>query len=173
MGQTAKGKKKYATVPIDLLRELLNYDPETGVFTWRASRKQANAGDVVGTVAEGYVRINIYGVVLRANRVAIAITTGEWPEGDVDHADTDSTNNRLSNLRVATRSQNCANAKRKSRNTSGYKGVSFCKKKHQWRAYVTVGGKQSHLGYFDSPEEAHAAYYAAAREHFGEFARAA
>ena len=91
----------------------------------------------------------------------------------VDHIDCDPLNNRRSNLRLATNSQNQWNSKRYRNNTSGFKGVSFHKNNNKWAANIQHNGKQRHLGNFDSPEEAHAAYCKAAEEFFGEFARAA
>lgn len=88
-----------------------------------------------------------------------------------DHANGDGLDNRRSNLRAATPSQNSANQRRSSRNTSGYKGVGWYARTSRWRAYLGTGGKQHHLGYFGSPEAAARAYDAAARAQWGEFAR--
>lgn len=92
-----------------------------------------------------------------------------WPL--VDHIDGDGLNNRRANLRPATHAQNSANQKRSSRNRSGFKGVHYYHRTSSWRAYIGVGGKQRHLGYFSTAEEAARIYDAAALELFGEFAR--
>ena len=92
-----------------------------------------------------------------------------WPL--VDHIDGDGLNNRRSNLRPATPSQNNANRRKSRQNTSGFKGVSYYHRTSRWRAYVGVDGKAIHLGYFDTAIDAARAYDAAALEHFGEFAR--
>lgn len=88
-----------------------------------------------------------------------------------DHIDGNPLNNCRDNLRLATISENNANARRRSDNQSGYKGVRWDEKTGTWRARIGLNGKRFSLGYFDTPEEAHAAYCTAARELFGEFAR--
>jgi hypothetical protein len=88
----------------------------------------------------------------------------------VDHIDNDSLNNTRENLRVATFSQNLANSSKSSKNTSGWKGVCFHKGRKRWQATIGVEGRSVYLGIFDTPEEAHAAYCQAAKEHYGEFA---
>lgn len=90
-------------------------------------------------------------------------------DGDVDHINGNSLDNRRSNLRVATRGENCANRKITARNTSGFKGVS--RHRDKWRAAIRAKGTYKHLGYFNSPSAAHAAYVEAAQTLFGEFAR--
>lgn len=89
----------------------------------------------------------------------------------VDHKDLDGLNNIRGNLRLASASQNHANAKPPKDNKSGYKGVSWHTRVGCWRAVITKNKRQHHLGYFDTPEEAHEAYKKAALELFGEFAR--
>ncbi len=89
----------------------------------------------------------------------------------VDHINGDGLDNRRSNLRPATPSQNLQNTRRPVSNSSGYKGVGFHKASGRWRAYIGIQGRQTSLGYHESPEAAARAYDAAAIEHFGEFAR--
>lgn len=89
---------------------------------------------------------------------------------EVDHIDGDKLNNQKSNLRIATRSQNNANKRRAKNNKSGFRGVSFKSKQRRWVAQICVNKHKKHLGYFDSPAEAHEAYKAAASKYFGEFA---
>lgn len=88
----------------------------------------------------------------------------------VDHVNTNKLDKRRSNLRLCTPSQNHANKPRSNKNTSGYKGVSWDSTRQKWKAGITVKQKARNLGRFSTPEEAHAAYLAAAREAFGEFA---
>jgi hypothetical protein len=95
--------------------------------------------------------------------------TGSWGRPTIDHRDGDPTNNRWNNLRKATPSQNSANRRRPQNNTSGFKGVLAYRGK--WRATISKNGQSTVLGMFQSPEAAHAAYVAAARKLFGEFAR--
>lgn len=94
-----------------------------------------------------------------------------WPNYILDHIDGNRANNKLSNLREATQSQNCANAKLRSNNTSGFKGVYYHPKTGKWKSQIKKDGVSRHLGLFPTPEEAHKAYVKAAKELFGEFAR--
>lgn len=89
----------------------------------------------------------------------------------IDHINGNPLDNRRSNLRLANKSQNAANAKRRADNTSGYKGVSWSRVSKKWRAYTREDGRQKHLGLFDTPEQAHDAYKTATVEVYGEFAR--
>ena len=89
----------------------------------------------------------------------------------VDHVNGNGLDNRLENLRVATPSQNQRNIGRRADNASGYKGVSWRAGCAKWRAYITIDGRQHHLGYYSTPELAHAAYGTAATELHGEFRR--
>lgn len=88
----------------------------------------------------------------------------------VDHRNMNGLDCRRENLRAATKSQNTRNSRLRRNNRSGFKGVTETSK--GWRAQCRFDGRNHHLGYFDTPEEAHAAYFAAACEHAGEFARA-
>lgn len=92
-----------------------------------------------------------------------------FPDCEVDHIDGDKLNCQRSNLRPCTRNQNCRNQSLSRANTSGYKGV--IKANHKWRARVKINGKHKHMGYWDTPEEAAAAYNSGARILFGEFAK--
>lgn len=158
----------------DEIDEFIAYDPATGVFTNKKQRRRSKIGDVLGTIsADGYVRITFRYKHYLGHRLAWRLMTGAWPSDDVDHRDLDRSNNRWANLRIATQSQNSANAPLTCRNTSGFKGVSFEKRRGLYQAYIGVSGRQVNLGYFKTAEEAHAAYKIAATKHFGEFARAA
>jgi AP2 domain/HNH endonuclease len=96
------------------------------------------------------------------------------PDGlRVDHKDGNGLNNRKDNLRPATDQQNSFNSRIPSNNTSGFKGVSWHKRDHKWRARITFGGKRRHLGDFNTPEDAHKAYAKASAELHGEFGRVA
>lgn len=88
----------------------------------------------------------------------------------IDHANHDGLDNRRANLRVCTRSQNCANRVAPCNNKSGFKGVSWYKRDGRWRACITIDGKNKHLGCFDAPEMAALAYNEVAAGHFGQFA---
>jgi hypothetical protein len=156
------------------LRELLHYNPETGEFTWLAApRAQRQAGDRAGFANNGYRLIGIAGHRYYEHRLAWLYMAGEWPPENIDHRDLDRANNRWTNLRLATYSQNAQNRPIGKANTSGYKGVYWHKIDEKWRAVIRVGGRRKHLGLFNDKEAAHAAYVAAAEKHYGEFARAA
>jgi len=157
------------------LRKRLTYDPQTGVFRWRRRRGPRAAGAVAGHTCQrqGYVVITLDGRHHPAGRIAWAISHGAWPTGEIDHKNGNKSDNRLANLRDVTKSLNMANVGRRKTNTSGFKGVSWSRWAGRWEARIQIAGKQKFLGYFGTPELAHAAYCAAAVEAFGECARAA
>lgn len=155
------------------LRELLDYDPETGVFRNKVARSNVPAGSVAGSLTQsGYVRISVDDVSYRAHRLAWLWMTGEWPRAFVDHRDTDKANNRWSNLREASKSQNGANRPVQANSRSKLKGAHFTKANGKWMSLIQHHGRKLYLGYFPTAEEAHAAYAAAAKNIYGEFARA-
>ena len=154
------------------LRELLHYDPDTGNFTWKVSRRKVKAGAIAGSKERKYLRIGIDGAKYSAHRLAWYYVHQEWPPDDIDH-EKDRTDNRIANLRSATRQQNNANRSIASNNKTGFKGVCFDKNRNKYQATIMVDGKTRYLGRFDKPEQAHAAYCGAAEKFFGEFARAA
>lgn len=156
---------------IDRLREALNYDPGTGIFTWLINPGGRNLlGKEAGCLPPSGRRwLSIDQVHLIASRAAWAWMTGEWPSAEIDHEDTNPQNNRWNNLRLATRSQQQANQKTRCDNSLGLKGVRLHKQSGLFHARIGREGKS--LGYFKTPEEAHAAYAVAAKARFGEFAR--
>jgi hypothetical protein len=151
----------------------LSYDPATGHFMWRQRRGgRAVAGAEAGSINNrGYRWICIDGCLYLAHRLAWLYVYGVWPSAEIDHIDGDPANNRLANLREATRAENGRNLRRRADNTSGAKGVCFEKSVGRWRASINVNGSQRHLGYFNTVKDATAAYDAAALRHHGEFAR--
>lgn len=175
------------------IRNLLDYDPETGVFRWRertvamfdatprrtAEHRCANwngrfAGIVAGVIRSGgYLQIFIFGGHHRAHRLAWLYMTGAWPLAEIDHINLDPSDNRWENLREATHSQNGTNKRRHRDNTSGFKGVNWHKASQKWRARIMKEKCEMSLGYFDTAEAAYAAYCEAANRLHGEFARVA
>lgn len=154
------------------LRTVLHYDPSTGIWRWTVQKGNAYPpGTVAGGIHKvvGYHYIMIDGQTYFGHRLAWLYMTGKWPELDIDHIDGDVSNNRWTNLRLATKSQNKANSKRYKNNTTGYKGVT--KVRDKWRAYIAVDKKRIWLGYYKTPEDASDAYQKAATKYFGEFAR--
>jgi hypothetical protein len=149
------------------LKELFRYESETGEFFWRVNKGTAKAGDRVECIdGHGYSIIGVDGRNYAGHRLAWIYMFGYFPK-ELDHKDRDRSNNRVANLRDATRSRNRANAKMKSNNQSGFKGVS--QYGSSWRAYIGYNSKVIALGTFSTPEEAHAAYCRAGRELYGEF----
>lgn len=158
-------------------REAFDYDPVTGVFYWRIQPRQGvNVGDVAGTPdSYGYHILRIDRGQFKAHRVAWLYVYGHWPNEQIDHVNGVRSDNRIVNLRLASHSQNRANTKMHADNKCGYKGVRYQRhtKKNPWRAQISYGGTTHHIGNFPTPEEAHAAYCAAAQRVFGDFARVA
>lgn len=147
------------------LRELLDYDPETGIFIWRAT------GAVAGSETHGYLRIVIDGKHYYAHRLAVLYMKGHWPPNLADHWNLNGLDNRWGNIREATKGQNAANSRAWKTNKLRTKGVSLCRATGKYRADIRINGKGRNLGRFGSIDEAYAAYDAAAKELFGEFAR--
>ena len=145
------------------LQDVLHYDPDNGVFTWRVRKGRIAAGSVAGVIDNlGYVRICVDQKDYRAHRLAHLWMTGEWPEADMDHIDGVRANNRWKNLRSVTRSVNLQNRHNPiPASVTGFLGVSLNHGK--FRARIKLNGKQIGLGNFGTPEEAHAAYLAAKR----------
>lgn len=157
-------------IPVSELHDLLTYDPLMGVLRWKASAgNRASGQEACAKEAKGYIRISIGKRRLKAHAVAWAMFYGQWPELQVDHINRDPSDNRISNLRLATNLQNCANKRIYRNNTSGAKGVSQ-RSSGRWQAYIKVNYRRIHLGTFDTKEEARAAYQKAAHSAFGEFA---
>ncbi len=153
--------------------ELLSYDPATGVFTRINSPQKWRNGRQAGSSSPKGTQILVDGVVYLAHRLAWLIMTGDWPSSLIDHGDGNPLNNAWSNLRLATKELNKANGRLARNNTSGFKGAALERSTGRWNSYIRAGGKQMYLGTFDTAQEAGAAYEAAARLHFGEFARVA
>lgn len=127
------------TLAIDFLKSILSYDPMTGGFTNLVARGAKSAGTPAGTYhPNGYVVVCIGYRPFRAHRLAWFYMTGEWPSRVIDHADGDKHNNKWSNLRLATRTENNANQPRPVSNTSGYKGVTWNAKNGRWQAQIHI-----------------------------------
>lgn len=169
-------------VTLDLVKECIGY-LETGDLYWVAKTSKMSSvkiGSLAGTSLRGgqkkYKALHIKGEKLLVHRVVWALHNGRWPNGIVDHIDGDETNNRPENLREVTRSQNNMNRKNRSDNLSGLKGARQRKNRDGslvWISTICIDGVQKYLGRFKSPEEAHAAYVAAAKLAFGDHHRAA
>jgi len=143
-----------ATLTVDRLLEVVRYNPDTGLFSWVATDQRAGFAR-----KDGYIALAVDGKTYRAHRLAWFLMHETWPEL-IDHINGDRSDNRFENLREATRSENTQNSTH-TRSKSGYRGVSR-NGKHRWKAAIAVNGRDQYLGTFDTPEEAHAAYCAAA-----------
>lgn len=144
------------------LKELLRYDPETGVFTWRATKSRRKAGAVAGSIQFGYVRISIHRKIYSAHRLAWLYVYGKWPDKEIDHINRVKNDNRLCNLRDTTREINNQNASLRKDSPFGVRGVTKHFASSKYRARIQAGKKIVYLGQFDTIEEAQSAYAAAA-----------
>ena len=148
------------------LIELLDYNQETGVLTWRQDHSsRARAGGQAGKPrSRGYGGVQIDGVKYPVHKLVIYWYSGLYPYEDVDHRDGDRSNNRLRNLRCAGPLLNAQNRRKPSKNNkTGFLGVAFCKSTRRYRVQILVERKKIHVGRYDTPEAAHAAYLAAKR----------
>lgn len=160
--------KANSTLTCEKLRELLHYDPKTGVFTWSIRSCRRFPGMVLGSKnGEGYIHFDIDKIKYKAHQLAWLYMKGSFPEHEIDHINGNPSDNRFENLRQATHAENGKNRKKNKNNTSNFKGVGI--HKGRWRARIRVGYKLLDLGYFDTPEEAHAAYCLSAKQEHGEF----
>lgn len=155
----------------DELKDLMHYDPETGVFTWKtASSARVTAGQIAGSKNEqGYICIRIRRRAYKAHRLAVLYMTGAFPVAQTDHVNGTKCDNRWVNLRPATDAQNKMNVGLKSTNTSGFKGVSWDKANKNWRPQCRTGGLRHNLGRFSTAEAAAVSLAEFWRIHHGEF----
>lgn len=161
-------------IDVDALRELLTYDKDTGIITWRVSPgRRASAGAEAGSKnGSGYLQIRVQHKRYKAHRIAWALAHGVWPTGEVDHIDGVRDNNRISNLRDVSRCTNMQNLKRAHRDNksgSAVQGVSWDKRHARFRVEAETGGKKIHLGYFSILQDAEDASIAYRREHYPGF----
>ena len=152
------------------LKDLLHYDPETGLFTWlQSTNRKIKLGDAAGCLGpQGYVRLRFDGKYYQAHRLAWLYMTGKWPEEFIDHKDTNKSNNKWGNLREATRSENGYNRPHQKDNELGVKGVHLHFGKYL--AQITIDGKPRYLGVYKTLEEAKYAYESVTDNIQGEFA---
>jgi len=148
------------------LKQLLNYNPETGLFTWIKSKTNCiKSGDVAGTImVSGYIRITIDFCQYRAHRLAWLFMVNEWPD-QIDHKNHDRKDNRWCNLRNVTNQENGKNQSLGKNNVSGIAGVGWSKQSSKWYARIMVGGKGIHLGVFADKFEAICARKSAERKY--------
>lgn len=141
---------------VEVIKELLQYDPTTGFLMWRQSKKRAGWLE-----RDGYCRVSLKGRAVLSHRVAWALVTGAWPKGEIDHANRIKNDNRWVNLREATRSTNLQNQiAPRSDNLLGILGVSK-RESGRFRARITKHGETISIGTFDNKDDAKSAYDAA------------
>jgi hypothetical protein len=158
-----------------IIRQYFDYNPETGELRWRIGSRRRPAGELAGAPAylkeKGRISVGFRNRDYKAHIIAWVCQTGEWPTHQIDHINEDPSDNRWSNLRQATKSENMRNITRIKSNTSGYKGVSFHKPTAKWRASIKADGIQYYLGLFSTVEEAAHAYAQTAQKLHGVFAK--
>lgn len=152
------------------LKKILQYNPDTGVFTWLVDiARHIKAGSVAGYKDwRGYIIIGISGKNYKAHRLAWFYMTGEWPE-NIDHKNRNKSDNRWLNFKNATYLENNKNKSIQKNNTSKVTGVSRNKRDKTWCAYISINEKRTTLGnlkdFFEavclrkSAENKHGYYY--------------
>lgn len=172
-----------------MIRQLFDYNPDTGVLTWKtrtpdmfrtanrapetmcATWNSRYAGKEAGAFKEGRLKVSIYRKMHFVHRVAWCWMTGSWPAVEVDHKSLDALDNSWKNLRLATSSQNKCNRRTRKDSASGYKCIYYNKKLKKYRVMLNVMGRTVYCKFFNTLEEARAAYCEAAVKYHGEFAR--
>jgi hypothetical protein len=153
-------------ITIEHLRESLDYNAQTGIFTWRKNHRRPDLiGKTAGSIhSAGYISIAIHNVKRLAHRLAWFHITGAMPEGHIDHINGNKLDNSFANLRQVTRFGNLQNMRQATKaNKVGLLGVSAHQGK--WRAQIMVNGKRIRASGFDTPELAHQKYLELKREH--------
>ena len=168
--------KRNDEVTVSELRDIFDVDFEVGKLRWKKISTQPNhvkVGDEAGWKAtQGYLSVCIKGKQYRVHRIIWALYHGEFPEQDIDHINRITNDNRISNLRLATRSENMINRGRFKNNTSGIPGVAWHSAAKKWTANLGLNGKRIHLGCFSDKNDAVEARRKAERMYYDEFAAA-
>jgi hypothetical protein len=175
------GQPLKSDLSAQFVRSILEYESETGILRWKewpgfTGRKllwwrKRWAGQIAGTIGKkGYVAVQIKRRLYLAHRLIWLIITGEWPIAEIDHINRVKSDNRWKNLRPATQVENARNRNKQIDNTSGFRGVfRAVRKTVRWHAKIRINGTLIHLGAFGTPEEASAAYSAAAVKYWGKW----
>lgn len=155
----------------EFIKSILHYEQETGVFKWISrTSNRINIGDIAGSNKSfGYRQIKVSGKLYCAHRLAFLYVFGRFPLYELDHINGNVSDNRISNLREASRQENMKNRGLYANNSSGYKGVYFMKSNKRWISAARLNGKNNYLGAFKSALEASNAYQDFAKKHHGEF----
>lgn len=169
-----------ADVTPEIIRELLDYNPQSGLLTWRVrhrkwfkrdadektwNKRHAGKTALIRVDSCGYLNGGIFGMHMQAHRVAFAHYYGRWPERQIDHINGNPADNRIKNLRDVSIQENCRNMKRPAHNTSGVVGVCWVKASGKWSARIQAAGVKHCLGHFENKDDAIAARKAAERKY--------
>jgi hypothetical protein len=139
----------------EYLKNHLDYDTKTGIFTWTCSQRLK--GKVAGTLHHlGYIHIIINSKIYMAHRLAWFYVYGDWPKYEIDHINGIKTDNKIENLRDVTKRENQLN--RKCHRNGVLQGASCDKRTKRWQAKIRIDGKKTHIGMFDTQQEAHLAF---------------
>lgn len=156
-----------------MITDWVKYDPDTGNIIWiqkPKSRYDIKVGDIAGrNHNQGYLQTKIEGKVYLNHRLGWFLYFDYWPK-ELDHKNGNRKDNKLKNLREVTRSQNQQNKQSQKNKTSKYKGVSWCKSRQKWCAYIKIKNKTKNLGRFENEKIAATKYNEAAVKAFGNFA---
>ena len=168
------------------IRQLLSYDPAAGILTWKPRRRNQfptghewqwkiwnarHANKPAGGLQHGYIKINLNTCFFYAHRLIWLLVHGRPVPNEIDHIDGNRENNRIDNLRPATRVINSINVRTRLNTVTGVKGVNFCKETGRYRVHITRDKKTFRLGRFDTVAEAAAVRRKAATRLHGAFAR--
>ena len=164
-------KMKENAIPVSTLMKYFSYDGENLIWKMTTTNR-VKRGSVAGSkTVSGYLQVRFFGVDIKAHRIIWAICHGTWPELLIDHIDGDPLNNKIENLREANFNENVRNIRTPKHNTSGVKGVGFCKKTGRWTCWIWVNNKKIWLGRHDTKEAAAMAYAVASKKYHKEFGR--
>ena len=155
-------------IDVERIKSAVRYEPNTGHIVRVAGRK---AGCIAASRnTYGYVQVKIGPKSYAGHRLAWLLYYGEWPAGTIDHINGVKDDNRIENIRLADKAQQCWNKSAPSHNTSGVKGVHWRKRYRKWQARIKKHGKRISLGHYLDIAEAAKKYDEAATELFGVFA---
>lgn len=159
-------------ITIQQIDKYLHVDITEGTVFWKHHDQRPDLiGRECGSANQGYRRMRLCGYEFYRCQLIWFVAYGEWPTFTIDHADANTLNDSIDNLRKATKGENAANSGLNSRNTSGYKGVSFCSITGRWRASILINGHSINLGRYTTEIEAHDVYLKVAKYAWGSFVR--
>lgn len=154
---------------LERLKQVLHYDPETGIFTWLVKISTNKIGEPAGhNDKDGYLRIQIDGKIYRCHRLAWLYAYGIWPKTGLDHEDTIKTNNRIKNLRETKNDGQKFNTGAHKNNKLGYKGIRQVEN-GRFQARITGKSGLYSIGTYKTLEEACKAYALEAKKVHGDF----